>query len=214
VERNRGQLKAGTPSRSAAATRSGSQTRRGGTSGIAARTPAARGRPSSRRVPSDLHGPPPPAAFQDAVHLERLLPPVGHALPRIPGECQTGVLQPRPEPIRMPRAIRRPARIERGDQGVVQRHQLGRRGTAAQGARPVLLQGGHEVGLFQDLQVVGDRLQGAGILELSASFWSERICAGAATATANTCWSRPGRRISGRVRISRPIAGPMIASRT
>src|SRR5574341_767654 len=45
----------------------------------------------------DFDRPPAPAPVEDAVHLERLLAPVGHALLGIPRIAQAAVLDPRAE---------------------------------------------------------------------------------------------------------------------
>ena len=53
--------------------------------------------PTLEAASLDLDRPPTPRALQDAIHLTRLLAPVGHGLARAPGEREAGILEPRSE---------------------------------------------------------------------------------------------------------------------
>jgi hypothetical protein len=117
-----------------------------------------------------LDDPAAPAAFENAIDLERFRAPVAHALSRVPCVGQASILDPGSETQGIDRSIRKRARIAGRDERVVQDDELGRGRTLARQTRRVLRERRNEERLLEQRQVVGYGLERPGILAVPGSF--------------------------------------------
>ena len=115
----------------------------------------------------DLCGPRTPTAFDHGIHFQRLFAPVGDPLSAVHGEGEAGVLDPRTNSRRVTLLVRRTVGMHRGEQGIIERDQLGWGRSPTEGACGELLKAGNEIRVLEQGEIVSHRLEGASIGELT-----------------------------------------------